>query len=111
LLYFYTSHAIVLNIYNTISSSFYFPISNIPIAVIMAALDPRFKISEASVPEMEEVMIVLQKAYANDATWKPIFTKCTPAAVHKWVMEVLVPRWTMPDIKTFKVEEVSSGYL
>ncbi|KAH6674460.1 hypothetical protein B0J14DRAFT_41301 [Halenospora varia] len=72
-------------------------------------LDPKYEIAIATPEDMEEVMYVLEDAYANDEVWWHMFEKCDKKEVHKWIMEVVMPRWLMPDITTYKVVEKSSG--
>ncbi|CZS92298.1 uncharacterized protein RCO7_00790 [Rhynchosporium graminicola] len=68
-----------------------------------------FAISEASKEEMYEVFQVLAAAYAKDEVWVHIFKDCNAEEIHPWLMANMNPRWTMPDMKTFKVTELSTG--
>jgi hypothetical protein len=74
-------------------------------------LNPRFTLSETTEAEMEEVMIVTQLAMANDAVWGTAFAGCGDEDIHKFVMDILVPRWNMPDITTYKIVEKDTGYI
>ncbi|KAH7350869.1 hypothetical protein BKA65DRAFT_499168 [Rhexocercosporidium sp. MPI-PUGE-AT-0058] len=73
------------------------------------AIIPGYEISEASKEEMSEVFQVLIAAYSCDEVWYQIFKKCNQEDIHPWVMANLNPRWTMPDMKTFKVTDLSTG--
>ncbi|KAG4443470.1 hypothetical protein IFR05_001040 [Cadophora sp. M221] len=73
------------------------------------AIAPGFEISEATKEEMAEVFQVLIAAYSSDEVWFQVFKNCKQEDIHPWIMENLNPRWTMPDIKTFKVTELSTG--
>ncbi|KAG9238082.1 hypothetical protein BJ875DRAFT_451903 [Amylocarpus encephaloides] len=72
-------------------------------------LDPRYKIVEASEADMDEIMRVCQLAFGSDEIWQLAFKACDTEDIHSWLMEHLVPRWNMPDIITYKCQEVSSG--
>ncbi|KAL2071584.1 hypothetical protein VTL71DRAFT_12819 [Oculimacula yallundae] len=73
------------------------------------AIIPGFTISEASHEEMAEVFQVLIEAYAKDEVWVQVFKNVAQEEIHPWLMASMCPRWTMPDIKTFKVTDLSTG--
>lgn len=70
---------------------------------------PGFEIREASLEDMEELWHVLMSAYGSDEVWVSIFKSVKAEEVHPWIMANLNPRWTMPDIKNYKVVELSTG--
>ncbi|PVH85351.1 hypothetical protein DL98DRAFT_527832 [Cadophora sp. DSE1049] len=73
------------------------------------AIASGFEISEASKEDMDEVWQVLIAAYASDEVWYQVFKNCKKEEIHPWIMANLNGRWIMPDIKTFKVTDVSTG--
>ncbi|KAK0108346.1 hypothetical protein ONS95_003161 [Cadophora gregata] len=70
-----------------------------------------FEIAEASKEDMDEVFQVLLAAYAGDEVWHQVFKNCKQEDIHPWIMANLNGRWTMPDIKTFKVTDISTKYV
>jgi len=73
------------------------------------AIASGFEISEASKDDMAEVWQVCIAAYASDEVWYQVFKNCKEEDIHPWIMAYLNERWIMPDIKTFKVTDVSTG--
>lgn len=74
-------------------------------------LDPNFTISTALPSDMDEVFRMMELAHYNDGVWKHARKKVPDEELHVWLMEVLAPRWDMPDIETYKIVENSSGYV
>jgi hypothetical protein len=55
------------------------------------ALDPKFQLAEASLSELDEVLIVMEVALADDEVWKYTFRDVKHEDVRQWMMKVFSP--------------------
>jgi hypothetical protein len=79
--------------------------------MVKMQLQPGFKLSEATPDDLDEQFSMLELAFIDDEIWKVTLGDVLkdPQKVHAWIMEILAPRWTFPDIVTYKITEEASG--
>lgn len=74
-----------------------------------AQLHPDFELSVAPASDIDEVFTVMEVAETTDEVWRSMVKNCPPEVVHKWAMDNLAARWTLPDIVTYKISEKATG--
>lgn len=73
------------------------------------ALLPGFKLDIATPEDMPECFKVMIDAYIDDEVWQLMVKDCDKDDILQWTINTFTPRWMMPDIKTKKIVEESSG--
>jgi hypothetical protein len=74
-------------------------------------LPPGFEFSEASSEQVEEAFTVMEKALTDDEVWVIMIKDCEPSQVHPWFWGNIGPRYQLPDIKSYIITEIATGYV
>ncbi|KUJ15614.1 uncharacterized protein LY89DRAFT_734772 [Mollisia scopiformis] len=70
-----------------------------------------FRLEKASPEDMKDVFALMMDAYVDDEVWQTTVKDCDQKEILPWTLKTFTPRWTMPDIETYKIIEEKSGRL
>jgi len=74
-----------------------------------STLDPIFALAEATVSDIEDILLCFERAYNDDGIFSQVFRDVEPDEVHQWLLKFFAPRLLLPDMTVFKITNTISG--